>query len=288
MIVRSAFFLLLVLSSASAHAFATLPSQASSASETATVTEVTDGDTLTLSSKTVVRLVGIQAPKLPLDRPGFKEWPLARESREALEALSLNRKLTLHPAARPTDRWGRTLAHLTRDDGLWVQGEMLRLGWARVYTFPDNRELAREMLALERDARAGRRGIWGHPYYAIVTPERAGKVINTFQIVEGTVMDAADVKGRVYLNFGPDWKTDFTIVVPPRVRKTLARQGMDPADFKGRTVRVRGWLKEYNGPVIEMTHPEQLELPGFEPPPKKKRGGRKPSPDGSLGTGPSG
>ena len=275
---RPVLFLLLLLSPATASAFVALPREASPAGETAKVTEVTDGDTLTLSSKTVVRLVGIQAPKLPLDRPGFKEWPLARESRKALADMTLDRALTLHPGTRPTDRWGRTLAQLVRDDGLWVQGEMLRLGWARVYTFPDNRQLAGDMLALEREARAARRGIWGHPYYAIVTPDRAGRVINTFQLVEGIVVDAAEVKGRVYLNFGPDWKTDFTVMVPARVRKTLARQGMDPAGFKGRTVRVRGWLKEYNGPVIEMTHPEQLELPGFEPPTKKKRGRRKPSP----------
>lgn len=275
---RFPFFLLLSLLPGVALGFATLPPKASPAGETARVIEVTDGDTLVLASKTVVRLVGIQAPKLPLDRPGFKEWPLARESRRALEELSLGRSLTLHPGTRPVDRWGRALAQLARDDGLWIQGEMLRLGWARVYTFQDNRGLAAEMLALEGEARAARRGIWAHPYYAIVPPDRAGRVINTFQLVEGKVLDAAEVKGRVYLNFGADWKTDFTVLVPARVRKALAREGMDPAGFKGRIVRVRGWLKEYNGPVIEMTHPEQLELPGFQPPPKKKRGGRKPSP----------
>jgi hypothetical protein len=57
----------------------------------------------------------------------------------------------------------------------------------------------------------------------------------------------------------------------------MARQGMDPATLKGRTVRVRGWLKQYNGPMIEVTHPEQMELPGREPA-KRKRGGTTPSP----------
>lgn len=270
--------LLLALAPLPAWAFAVLPPRAPKPTSSATVIEVTDGDTLVLSDKATVRLVGIQAPKLPLDRPGFKEWPLAKESKRALEDLTLHRTLTLHPGTRTMDRWGRALAHLERDDGLWVQGEMLRLGWARVYTFPDNRALAADMLALEREARAARRGIWSDPWYSIVTPERAEKVVNSFQLVEGTVKEAAEVKGRVYLNFGADWKTDFTVVVSARVRKTLARQGMDPAGFKGRDVRVRGWLKEYNGPMIELTHPEQLELPGFEPAAPKKRGGRKPSP----------
>ncbi len=269
---------LLLLAPAHAWGFTALPPRAGKPSTTATAAEITDGDTLVLSDKVTVRLVGIQAPKLPLDRPHFKEWPLAKEARRALEDMTLGRRLTLHPGTRTMDRWGRALAHLERDDGLWIQGEMLRLGWARVYTFPDNRGLAVEMLALEREARAARRGIWANPYYFIVTPERAGKVVNSFQLVEGTVRQAADVKGRVYLNFGEDWKTDFTVTVPARVRQALARQGIDPMTLGGKTIRVRGWLKQYNGPAIELTHPEQLELPGFVSKPEKKRGGRKPSP----------
>jgi hypothetical protein len=30
----------------------------------------------------------------------------------------------------------------------------------------------------------------------------------------------------------------------------------------GREIRVRGWLEFYNGPMIEATHPEQIELLG--------------------------
>ena len=44
----------------------------------ATVAEVVDGDTLILADGTEVRLVGIQAPKLPLGRKGFRAQPLAR------------------------------------------------------------------------------------------------------------------------------------------------------------------------------------------------------------------
>ncbi len=243
-----------------AASFATLPADASKATGQARVVSVTDGDTLVLDNGVTVRLVGLQAPKLPLDRPNFKEWPLAGEARRALEDLVLHQRLTLHPATTPTDRWQRMLAHLSRDDGLWVQGEMLRQGWARMYTFPDNRMLASSMRLLEREARAARRGIWRHPYYAVLTPEGAAKALNTFQLVEGKIVDAAEVKGRAYLNFGEDWKTDFTIMVPAKVKRALARQGDDPVSLEGRTVRVRGWLKSYNGPMVELTHPEQLEV----------------------------
>ena len=30
--------------------------------------------------------------------------------------------------------------------------------------------------------------------------------------------------------------------------------------MEGKRIRVRGWLRSYNGPVIDVTHPEQIEL----------------------------
>ena len=44
------------------------------------VTQVTDGDTVVLDSGLVVRMIGTQAPKLPLGRDGFPTWPLAPEA----------------------------------------------------------------------------------------------------------------------------------------------------------------------------------------------------------------
>ena len=46
--------------------------------EEARVVEVIDGDTVVLEDGRQVRLVGIQAPKLALGRPGFRAWPSAR------------------------------------------------------------------------------------------------------------------------------------------------------------------------------------------------------------------
>ena len=48
------------------------------AAETERVVEIVDGDTLVLAGGRQVRLVGIQAPKLPLGRPGLEAGPLRR------------------------------------------------------------------------------------------------------------------------------------------------------------------------------------------------------------------
>lgn len=226
----------------------------------ATVVEVIDGDTVVLDTGGEVRLVGIQAPKLPLSRPNFKEWPLAREAKQELEKLVLDRRVTLSHGGARGDRHGRTLAHLHTDDGTWAQGEMLSRGLARVYTFPDNRAAAREMLDREAAARAAKRGIWALGYYRVQDADGRVGPPDTYQLVEGTVRQVADVRGRIFLNFGEDYRTDFTATIAPRDARTFSASDMDLKALEGKRLRLRGWLYERNGPAMDLTHPEQVEV----------------------------
>lgn len=236
----------------------------------ATVTAIVDGDTVFIDPPfkdgNEIRLVGIQAPKLPLGRKNFPTWPLAHESKDAVQALSLGKPITLSFSGARRDRYGRWLAHLyvlnSDNTETWVQGELLRRGLARVYSFLDNRARVPEMLALEYEARQAQRGIWALPYYAIRNPDAdaLSNQLGTFQLVEGRIVNAADVKGTVYLNFGSDWRTDFTISISKKARRLFNKASLDPATWSGRSVRVRGWLTIRNGPMIRTTHPEQIEL----------------------------
>lgn len=229
----------------------------------AVVTSVIDGDTVRLQNvEADIRLVGIQAPKLPLGRKGFAKWPQADEAKAVLEDLIKGQRVTLRLGANPKDRNGRTLAHLVRADGVWIQEEMLRRGMARVYTFPDNRQLAAELFAAEAAARSAKRGIWSDGFYAVRSPEPQTLAADkgTFQIIEGRVADAANVRGRIFLNFGADFRTDFTAVIAPDVMSLFKSAGFDPLVLKGKVVRVRGYLRNYNGPTTDITHPEQIEV----------------------------
>ena len=242
--------------------------------EEARVVEVIDGDTVVLGDGRQVRLVGIQAPKLPLGRPGFRAWPLADEAKAGLAALVLGRTVTLAYGGRRVDRHGRALAHLYLGPlpadieagggapvpDAWVQGALLDRGLARVYSFADNRALVAEMLARERAARAAGRGIWAEAFYRIRRPEAALGDVGSFQIVEGEVREVSVIRGRVYLNYGDDWRSDFTVSLAPAVRRRFEAEGFDPAAYQGRRLRVRGWIKSYNGPRIDATHPEQIEV----------------------------
>ncbi len=247
-----------------APAFGEDTGKSANASPTAVAVDVTDGDIFrvdrAIDGATHVKLVGIQAPQRSNGRPDRFSWPLAEQARDTLAALILNQGVVLEFTGPRADRHGRLLAQVYRDDGTWIQGEMLKRGMARVFTFADNRALAAEMLALEENARKRGLGIWSDRFYAVRTPEEAGKDIGSFQLVEGRVMKAARVKSYAYLNFGEDWRTDFTVSVPVKHLRRFAEAGLDLLALSGRVIRVRGWLKEYSGPMIDATHPEQIEV----------------------------
>lgn len=230
-------------------------------SRIARAVEIVDGDTVILDDGREVRLVGIQAPKLPLGRASFTPWPLAEEAKAALSELTLGRELAVAPGPAPLDRHGRLLAHLyDAESELWIQGEMLERGLARVYSFHDNRVLIVEMLEKERAARAAGRGIWSEPWYAIRGPEEVARDIGSFQLVEGEVVDAAVVRGRGYLNFGEDYRHDFTIALDRAALARFAESGLAPRDYIGHRLRARGWVESFNGPMMDATHPEQIEV----------------------------
>lgn len=230
-----------------------------------TVTSVTDGDTVILDTGLVVRLVGTQAPKLPRGSDAFEAWPKAEQSRLALERLVLGQPVRVRHGGERIDRHGRTLGQLfiAGDSETWVQQQMIATGWARVYSFPDNRACVPQLLAAETEARLNKLGIWADPYYFVRQADRpddfAGRP-GYYELVEGRVLKADKAQGRVYLNFGRSWKEDFTAVIDKAALGLFSRAGYDPLSLEGALVRVRGWMEEVDGPRVEITHPEQIEV----------------------------
>lgn len=233
-----------------------------------TVVSISDGDTFDLDTGLTVRLVGIQAPKLPLGRPNFEPWPLGDDARAKITDLALGETVSLYYGGESRDRHGRALAHVVvdGDDGpVWIQAEMLKAGLARVYSFPDNRACLAELYAAERIGRAERRGVWRDPFYAIrdaTRPETVLDRLGQYELVEGRVLNADLTGGRAYLNFGRHWKEDFTIVIEGAGLRLFEREGFDILGLEDHLIRVRGWVDSRDGPRILVTHPEQIEILG--------------------------
>ncbi len=186
---------------------------------------------------------------------------LATKADAALSTLAGGKRIVAAASMAELDRYGVVGAQIFLPGGDWLQIAMLRQGLARAYFTPDEPDCADALYAAEQQARAARAGIWADPANAVRTPETIRwRDTGTFQIVEGKVV-SANVKGaRAYLDFGADWKTDFTATIPPDAMKLFAASGIDPSNYAGKTIRVRGWIDEYHGPEIEIAAPGDVEV----------------------------
>ncbi len=233
---------------------------------TGIVAQVVDGDSVLLSNGDKIRLIGIQAPKLALGREGFKDWPLAKEAKEALEEIALGKTVRLEYGGARVDRYDRVLAHLfilSEKKEIWVQKEMLERGFARVYSFADNRSCLETLLQAEASARVERKNIWANSYYNIRYADKPSKLlplVDHYELVEGAVLSAKRVGSRRYLNFGEIYKNDFTVVIEKSAWRLFEKAGIKLSDYQNALIRVRGWIEIYGGPRIEVTHPEQIEI----------------------------
>jgi hypothetical protein len=118
-------------------------------------------------------------------------------------------------------------------------------------------------LNAERTARVSRLGLWADPNFAPLRPENIDRIAaarGQFTLVEGKVLSVRESGATIYLNFGRRWTRDFTVTILKRHRREFATAGIDPKRLEGHPIRVRGWVEQRSGPMIEALSPEQIEL----------------------------
>ena len=134
-------------------------------------------------------------------------------------------------------------------------------GFARVSAEGD--ECATELLAREQSARNGKLGLWGQGYYAVLAAENLDELVagrGHFTVVEGRVLTVRESGGTIYMNFGRRWSEALTVTILKRNERNFVAGGVDPRKLANLRVRVRGFVEERNGPRIEATRPEQIEI----------------------------
>jgi micrococcal nuclease len=179
-------------------------------------------------------------------------------ARDALTRALHDKTVSLTPVEQSSDRYGRTLAQVFAD-GLWVQATLLRTGEVRAAPDLASAPCANALLAAEAEARDGRLANW-RGGFRLRDPDDIRSRTGTFQIVEGTVTTASVTRGRAYINFGSDYRTDFTVTIDPDDMKTFRQAKFDVRTLAGKRIRVRGWIEFYNGPEITIATPAAIEV----------------------------
>lgn len=230
-----------------------------------------DGLTILLKDKKIIRLSSLEMPGRGSEKGQMHE-AAARQALADLLPAGTNVTIfqTRDPKKGRMNRMGHQLAHLVKKDKpkdgvetpaqLWINGWMAQQGWALVMPSDFNPELTAELYAQESLARQHQTGLWAPDQWPVLTPEQALSVNGELRVVEGIVTGAGSSHNNTFLNFGPDWKTDFTVMISPSLRRDLSHKGVDVLGLTHHTVRARGFVRPYNGTVIELENPAHLEV----------------------------
>ena len=138
---------------------------ASAAGPPSNVTRIVDGDTIhvLVNGRTEkVRYIGVDTPET--HHPTKREQPGGREATEVNRRLVTGKVVRLDFDVQGRDRYGRLLAYVWID-GVMINAELVRLGYAQVMTIPPNVKHASLFLKLQREAREAGRGLWRKPQF---------------------------------------------------------------------------------------------------------------------------
>ncbi len=236
--------------------------------QTDKVIEVVDGDTFKTERGQTIRLLGINAPEI--NDPG------GDIAKDVLALLVLDRTVRLEADVTNTDEYDRLLRYVYVD-GSFVNGELVRMGYAETRCYPPDTLYRRELEALEQTALRSNRGLWSFPVFQmpdtshartkVYTPEKnsaiswraADQYYGQVTTVEGVIV-ASNNTGKVcFLNFHEDWREYFTAVI---FASDFAAFPPNPEDYYlNRRVRVHGLIKEYKGkPEIILKSASQIEV----------------------------
>jgi len=139
---------------AAASQTAFLPVILNSPIEPAYVIHIVDGDTIDVQIGSTIRRVRYIGMDTPESGDCYAAQATARNSE-----LVYQRYVRLVKDVSETDRYGRLLRYVYVGE-TFVNAELVRGGYALVYTVPPDVAHAAEFLALEQEARAAGRGLW--------------------------------------------------------------------------------------------------------------------------------
>jgi len=122
----------------------------------ATVTRVTDGDTINLAGLGSVRLIGVDTPEVY----GGVECYGREASEFVKDLLPAGARVYYELGVEERDRYDRALAYVWLDDGRFLNRLLVARGFAQPLTIPPNVEFAELFVRTARRARSAARGLW--------------------------------------------------------------------------------------------------------------------------------
>ena len=160
------------------------------------------------------------------------------------------------------NRYGDLLGKIMVEPFGWVQEYWIKKGLAVFSGIgPYPIKLRKALLAGEKQARTKRLGAWKR--FTVLKADNPAYLLKMqgFRVVEGQIKNVRKFGGTTYLNFGADWKSDFTVAISSTERRNFKKLDWKLKDLDNKWIRIRGVIRSYNGPFMELFFPEQIEFP---------------------------
>ncbi|MBI5206515.1 MAG: thermonuclease family protein [Candidatus Firestonebacteria bacterium] len=224
--------------------------------EITNIKNVIDGDTILLNDGRKIRYIGMDTPELSIN----EQKKYAEEALNVNQNLLNNKKIEMQYDSVKNDIYGRTLAYVYADN-IMVNIELVRRGYALVYTFPPNVKHFKEFISGQKFARNNKKGLWNNETLLPIDHTEADKYIGKLCTVKGKVIEVYEGTKVILLNFDKNYKTDFTILIYKNNLSLFYSEGIDPLKYYiNKNVVTYGWIEEYNGPEIKVDNPFQIEV----------------------------
>ena len=127
------------------------------------VTKVVDGDTITINldgAAETIRLIGINTPETVDPRKPVQCF--GKQASDEAKTILTGRKVRIEkdPTQGDRDKYGRLLAYVWRDDGLFFNEYMIQQGYAYEYTYDRPYKYQTQFKADQATAESQDRGLW--------------------------------------------------------------------------------------------------------------------------------
>jgi endonuclease YncB( thermonuclease family) len=223
------------------------------------VQNVIDGDTVRLTDRTLVRLIGINTPEIGYD--GAESQPLARAAKQFLDAeLRKHERIGLVYGTERHDRHGRQLAHIFVQDGdakhnVNVQQLELEQGLAFWVAVAPNTRFLECYQAAEAKAKTAKIGVWREAFFNPKNAADTQSLKPGFQLLQGIVTDVFETKRNFWLKFND------TVALRISHKDIHKFQRADLKALEGKTVTARGCMFRYKKRLtMSVSHPAAIAV----------------------------
>ncbi len=227
--------------------------------ETATVKWVYDGDTILLTDKRKIRIIGIDTPEVKHHKQ--KAQAYGAKAREALRELLKRHdyNVTLRFGKEKKDRYSRVLAHVFTPDNINISSWLLAQGFAKTMSIPPNIQLADCYKEVESEAQEQSLRIWKLKRNKLTDAATLSLRKRGFVRLRGVVTKVSEYRKTLTMELESTSKHPIIIKIRKANRRYFKK--LDQNKLWGQTIRVSGVLKKRRGKrVIYLNHSSQLEL----------------------------